>query len=74
MARLTLLAMNEARSHLTARSVDSVGRSVSLELVEKLPGSGVLLPVQTLGDLFSLLAREAMEGPHGHKPVCAQET
>jgi len=34
-------------------------RRTALELVEKLPGEAVLLPVQTLGELFALLVRKA---------------
>ena len=34
-------------------------KRTALELVEKLPESAVLLPVQTLGELFNLLVRKA---------------
>jgi predicted nucleic acid-binding protein len=34
-------------------------RKVALDLVRKLPASGTLLPVQTLGELFNLLVRKA---------------
>ena len=35
----------------------------ALELVEKLPESAALLPVQTLGELFNLLVRKAGRAP-----------
>jgi len=35
----------------------------ALELVEKLPESAVLLPVQTLGELFNVLVRKAGRAP-----------
>lgn len=35
----------------------------ALRLVEKLPGDAVLLPVQTLGELFNLLTRKAQRTP-----------
>lgn len=35
----------------------------ALELMEKLPESAVLLPVQTLGELFNLLVRKAGRTP-----------
>lgn len=38
-------------------------RRMALELVEKLPESAVLLPVQTLGELFNLLVRKAGRAP-----------
>jgi len=38
-------------------------RRTALELVEKLPGEAVLLPVQTLGELFALLVRKAGRSP-----------
>ena len=38
-------------------------RRTALELIEKLPGNGVLLPVQTLGELFSVLVRKAGRPP-----------
>jgi predicted nucleic acid-binding protein len=34
-------------------------RSVALELVDKLPQASVVLPVQTLGELFQVLVRKA---------------
>ena len=37
----------------------AVMKRAALELVQKLPESAVLLPVQTLGELFNLLARKA---------------
>ena len=38
-------------------------RRTALELVEKLPGDAVLLPVQTLCELFSVLVRKAGRAP-----------
>lgn len=38
-------------------------RRTALELIEKLPGNAVLLPVQTLGELFSVLVRKAGRAP-----------
>jgi predicted nucleic acid-binding protein len=38
-------------------------KRTALELIEKLPGGAVLLPVQTLGELFSLLVRKAGRTP-----------
>jgi predicted nucleic acid-binding protein len=38
-------------------------KRTALELVEKLPESAVLLPVQTLGELFNLLVRKAGREP-----------
>jgi predicted nucleic acid-binding protein len=38
-------------------------KRTALELVEKLPESAVLLPVQTLGELFNLLVRKAGRAP-----------
>ena len=38
-------------------------KRAALELVEKLPGSAVLLPVQTLGELFNVLVRKAGRAP-----------
>ncbi|HEV3510419.1 MAG TPA: PIN domain-containing protein [Candidatus Sulfotelmatobacter sp.] len=38
-------------------------KRTALELVEKLPESAVLLPVQTLGELFNLLVRKARRTP-----------
>jgi predicted nucleic acid-binding protein len=38
-------------------------KRTALELVEKLPDSAVLLPVQTLGELFNLLVRKAGRAP-----------
>ena len=38
-------------------------RRMALELVEKLPESAVLLPVQALGELFNLLVRKAGRAP-----------
>ena len=38
-------------------------KRTALELVEQLPGSAVVLPVQTLGELFSLLVRKAGRVP-----------
>ena len=38
-------------------------KRTALELVEKLPESAVLLPVQTLGELFNLLVRKAARPP-----------
>lgn len=35
----------------------------ALEIVEKLPQGSVLLPVQTLGELFSLLVRKGRRSP-----------
>jgi predicted nucleic acid-binding protein len=35
----------------------------ALSLVERLPGDAVLLPVQTLGELFNLLVRKAQRTP-----------
>lgn len=35
----------------------------ALQLIEALPGSAVQLPVQTLGELFSLLVRKAGRAP-----------
>jgi predicted nucleic acid-binding protein len=40
-------------------------KRTALELVEKLPESAVLLPVQTLGELFNLLVRKAGRAPAG---------
>lgn len=38
-------------------------KETALELVEKLPEGAALLPVQTLGELFSLLVRKAGRAP-----------
>ena len=38
-------------------------KRTALELVKKLPESAVLLPVQTLGELFNLLVRKAGRAP-----------
>lgn len=38
-------------------------KRTALELVEKLPESAVLLPVQALGELFNLLVRKAGRAP-----------
>ena len=38
-------------------------KRTALELVEELPESAVLLPVQTLGELFNLLVRKAGRAP-----------
>jgi predicted nucleic acid-binding protein len=38
-------------------------KRVALELVQKLPEGAVLLPVQALGELFSLLVRKARRAP-----------
>src|SRR6516225_3543998 len=38
-------------------------KRTALELVEKLPERAVLLPVQTLGELFNLLVRKAARPP-----------
>ena len=38
-------------------------KRTALELVEKLPDSAVVLPVQTLGELFNLLVRKASRPP-----------
>lgn len=38
-------------------------KHTALELMEKLPESAVLLPVQTLGELFNLLVRKAGRTP-----------
>jgi predicted nucleic acid-binding protein len=38
-------------------------KRTALELVEKLPQGAVLLPVQTLGELFNLLVRKAGRAP-----------
>ena len=38
-------------------------KRAALELVEKLPENTVLLPVQTLGELFNLLVRKAKRAP-----------
>ena len=38
-------------------------KRTALQLVEQLPGSAVVLPVQTLGELFSLLVRKAGRVP-----------
>ena len=38
-------------------------KRTALELVERLPEGAVLLPVQTLGELFSLLVRKAHRTP-----------
>jgi len=38
-------------------------RRSALELVQKLPDGAVLLPVQTLGELFNLLVRKAGRAP-----------
>lgn len=38
-------------------------KQAALQLVEKLPASVVLLPVQALGELFSLLVRKAGREP-----------
>lgn len=38
-------------------------KQTALELMEKLPESAVLLPVQTLGELFNLLVRKAGRTP-----------
>ena len=38
-------------------------KRTALELVEKLPEGAVLLPVQTLGELFNLLVRKAGRAP-----------
>ncbi len=38
-------------------------KRAALELVEKLPAGTVLLPVQTLGELFNLLVRKAKWPP-----------
>jgi predicted nucleic acid-binding protein len=38
-------------------------KRTALELVEKLPEGAVLLPVQTLGELFNLLVRKAGREP-----------
>lgn len=41
----------------------AVMKRTSLELLEKLPQGAVLLPVQTLGELFNLLVRKAARSP-----------
>jgi len=38
-------------------------KRTALGLVQKLPDGGVLLPVQTLGELFNLLVRKAHRAP-----------
>ena len=38
-------------------------KRTALELLEKLPESAVLLPVQTLGELFNVLVRKAGRAP-----------
>jgi predicted nucleic acid-binding protein len=38
-------------------------KRTALDLIEKLPENAVLLPVQTLGELFSLLVRKAGRAP-----------
>lgn len=38
-------------------------KRTALQLIEALPGSAVQLPVQTLGELFSLLVRKAGRAP-----------
>lgn len=38
-------------------------KRTALELIQKLPQTAVLLPVQTLGELFSLLVRKAQRTP-----------
>jgi predicted nucleic acid-binding protein len=52
-----------------AEGVNGADRKrTALELVEKLPEGAVLLPVQTLGELFNLLVRKA-----GRKPARARK-
>jgi predicted nucleic acid-binding protein len=47
-----------------AEGVNGEGmKRTALDLVEKLPESVVLLPVQTLGELFSVLVRKAGRAP-----------
>lgn len=47
-----------------AEGVNGVAmKRTALELVQKLPADAVLLPVQTLGELFNLLARKAGRSP-----------
>jgi predicted nucleic acid-binding protein len=41
----------------------SVMKSVALELIDTLPHGAVVLPVQTLGELFQLLIRKAGRSP-----------
>jgi predicted nucleic acid-binding protein len=38
-------------------------KRTALDLLDKLPQEGVLLPVQTLGELFNLLVRKARRAP-----------
>jgi predicted nucleic acid-binding protein len=38
-------------------------RDTALELIEQLPASAVVLPVQTLGELFNVLVRKAKRRP-----------
>jgi predicted nucleic acid-binding protein len=38
-------------------------KAQALELIERLPGGSVLLPVQTLGELFQLLVRKLKRTP-----------
>jgi predicted nucleic acid-binding protein len=38
-------------------------KAQALELIERLPGGSVLLPVQTLGELFQLLVRKLQRTP-----------
>ena len=47
-----------------AEGVNGAGmKQAALELVEKLPNGAVLLPVQTLSELFNLLVRKAGREP-----------
>ena len=43
----------------------SAMKKAALELVENLPQSSVVLPVQALGELFQLLVRKAGRSPVG---------
>jgi predicted nucleic acid-binding protein len=38
-------------------------RDRALELIERLPAGSVVLPVQTLGELFNVLVRKAKRRP-----------
>ena len=45
-------------------------RDKALELIQRLPQGAVVLPVQTLGELFNVLVEKPSGGPHGRVQPC----
>ena len=48
----------------------AVMRDKSLELIQRLPAGAIVLPVQTLGELFNVLVRKANGAPFGLGQLC----